>query len=80
MKLPKMLQSIKDWPLLRHLFSKIPGPILAKLTGLWKLYHLVHGSYADRLRQLHSLHGKLATPPSHAYTHSSGRRRQQQWR
>ncbi|USW48688.1 Putative cytochrome P450 superfamily [Septoria linicola] len=55
----QILQFIKDWPLLRRLFSKVPGPLLAKLTRLWKTYHLLRGTYEDRLKTLHALQGPL---------------------
>lgn len=60
-----MLQFIRNmaqWPSLRRFFNQIPGPFLAKLTRLWKLYHLLVGSYTKRVNELHRLYGTSAMP------------------
>ncbi|PPJ54245.1 hypothetical protein CBER1_05126 [Cercospora berteroae] len=54
-----ILEHIKNWPFLRRLLSKVPGPFLAKFTRLWKVWHLLRGSYKAKLQQLHALHGPL---------------------
>ncbi|GIZ38993.1 hypothetical protein CKM354_000238600 [Cercospora kikuchii] len=54
-----ILEHIKNWPFLRRLLSKVPGPFLAKFTRLWKVWHLLRGTYKAKLQQLHALHGPL---------------------
>ncbi|CAK1354136.1 hypothetical protein CB0940_01963 [Cercospora beticola] len=54
-----ILDHIKSWPFLRRLLSKVPGPFLAKFTRLWKVWHLLRGTYRAKLQQLHALHGPL---------------------
>ncbi|KAM3415818.1 hypothetical protein BST61_g9325 [Cercospora zeina] len=54
-----ILDHIKNWPFLRRLLSKVPGPLLAKFTRLCKLWYLLRGTYKAKLQQLHALHGPL---------------------
>ncbi|KAF2212358.1 hypothetical protein CERZMDRAFT_97634 [Cercospora zeae-maydis SCOH1-5] len=53
-----ILDRIKNWSFLRRLLFKVPGPLLAKFTRLWKLWHLLRGTYKAKLQQLHALHGE----------------------
>lgn len=42
-----------------NFFNGIPGPLVAKTTVLWKLYHLRHGTYEAKLAELHKKSGIL---------------------
>lgn len=40
-----------------NLFVPIPGPPLARLTSLWKVYHVVNDTYREVMEDLHQKHG-----------------------
>ena len=40
-----------------HLCALPPGPFLARLTSLWKIYHLVNGTYDEKILHLHKKYG-----------------------
>lgn len=57
--LPALAFAMKltDLPLVGALFNDVPGSYLAKLTPLWKLYHVLRGSYGVAVRRLHARYG-----------------------
>lgn len=48
-----------QWPLIQRIRNGIPGPLLAKLTPLWKIYYVLRGSYRQVVGRLHERHGQL---------------------
>lgn len=42
-----------------NLISPIKGPALAKFTSLWKVYHLIRGTYDQKVVELHRKYGML---------------------
>lgn len=40
-----------------NLISPVKGPILAKFTSLWKVYHLIRGTYDQKIVELHRKYG-----------------------
>ncbi|KAF2173103.1 hypothetical protein M409DRAFT_49590 [Zasmidium cellare ATCC 36951] len=48
-----------QWPVVQRFRNGIPGPFLAKLSPLWKIYHVLRGSYRKKVRKLHDRYGPL---------------------
>lgn len=50
-------------PILQLIFgrNRVPGPLLARLSTLWKSYHLVRGTYAKAVKDLHLRFGKFSS-------------------
>ncbi|KAK4507103.1 hypothetical protein PRZ48_000837 [Zasmidium cellare] len=48
-----------QWSLIQRFRNGIPGPFLAKLSPLWKIYHVLRGSYRKKVRELHERYGPL---------------------
>jgi hypothetical protein len=42
-----------------HPLSKIPGPRLARVTGLWRTSRYFRGSWLDDIVELHRTHGPV---------------------
>ncbi|KAL8939910.1 MAG: hypothetical protein Q9216_003099 [Gyalolechia sp. 2 TL-2023] len=42
-----------------HPLARVPGPLLAKCTSLWQIYHSYVGDECTAVRRLHSKHGKV---------------------
>jgi hypothetical protein len=42
-----------------HPLAKFPGPFLASLTNLWKIYHIWKGDLEKVLLECHQTHGKI---------------------
>ncbi|TKX18516.1 cytochrome P450 monooxygenase-like protein 53 [Elsinoe australis] len=42
-----------------HPLSKYPGPVLAKITDLWAVWHAWNGNLAQELARLHNKHGEF---------------------
>lgn len=73
--------SCRDWPVVRLFFSgfEVPGPLIAKVSRLWKLYHLLRGDYRAAVRRLHERYGEWTKPARPhlrpiSCVHASGRR------
>ncbi|EME49097.1 hypothetical protein DOTSEDRAFT_19569 [Dothistroma septosporum NZE10] len=58
----------RDWPWIRLLFSNVPGPLIAKVTRLWRLYHLLRGDCGAAVKRLHDRHGPLVQIAPHEYS------------
>lgn len=53
--------------MLRGIVS-VPGPVLAKLTVLWKLRHIRRGTYDATIRYLHANEGDLVQVGPYEYS------------
>jgi cytochrome P450 len=42
-----------------HPLAGIPGPFLARLTGLWRTYHYFRGTWHDDILALHNTYGRV---------------------
>lgn len=42
-----------------HPLAHIPGPKLAKITGLWRSYHLATGQWHEKILQIHDQYGAV---------------------
>lgn len=42
-----------------HRLSRYPGPLLAKITNIWRLINVRKGSYQETLRDLHRQYGSV---------------------
>ena len=51
-----------------NLFNNIPGPRVAKLTNLWKLYHLRKRNYLKKVQDLHRKHGVVVQVGPYEYS------------
>ena len=55
----------------RRLSNDIPGPALAKITVLWKMWHCRTGRYAELVHKLHQKHGSLVQVGPYEYSVSN---------
>lgn len=54
-----------QWPLIQRYRNAIPGPFLAKISPLWKIWHVLRGTYRKAVQKLHARYGiPSATPPA----------------
>lgn len=71
MPTPAPIMEPSQWPLIQRIFNGTPGPLLAKLSPLWKIYHVLRGTYRRLTTRLHERYGNLAPPLMRSGTHHS---------
>lgn len=42
-----------------HPLARYPGPRLASITGLWRLWHCIIGDWSDIILELHEKYGRI---------------------